>query len=98
MRRSVIRTRKEFLQRRQHEHVHEAIYTRKAQFREAMTNSTPLPGHLRKDALMLKKFSELDDAQTQTLTTTVDDEYANAGTEDPRVLVTTSRNASQKLL
>jgi len=28
----------------------------------------------------------------------VDDEYAKAGVEDPRVMITTSRNASQKLL
>lgn len=98
MRRSVIRTRKEFLERKQHERVHEAIHVRKEQFRHAMETATPLPGHLKRDALALKKFTELDDAQTRALNTTVDDEYANAGAEDPRVLVTTSRNASQKLL
>lgn len=98
MRRSVVRSRKEFLERRQNERVHDAISLRKEQFREAMTTGTPLPGHLRKDALALKKFSELDDDLTKNTTTTVDDEYAKAGVEDPRVLVTTSRNASQKLL
>lgn len=98
MRRSVIRQRKEFLERKQNEHVHEAIYARKEQFREAISTATPLPGHLRKDALALKKFSELDDDQTKVLQTTVDDEYARAGVEDPRVLVTTSRGPSQKLL
>nr|CCC90984.1 putative U3 small nuclear ribonucleoprotein (snRNP) [Trypanosoma congolense IL3000] len=98
MRRSVIRQRKEFLEKRQNEQVHQAIYTRKEQFREAINNATPIPGHLRKDALLLKKFSELDDDQTKSLVTTVDDEYAKAGVEDPRVLVTTSREPSQKLL
>ncbi|KAF5214392.1 hypothetical protein ECC02_013006 [Trypanosoma cruzi] len=98
MRRSVIRLRKEFLERKQNERVHEAIHARKEQFREAVSNATPLPGHLRKDALALKKFAELDDDQTRTLQTSVDDEYANAGVEDPRVLVTTSREPSQKLL
>lgn len=98
MRRSVIRSRKEYLDRRQNERVHTAIAARKDQFREALRTSTPLPGHLRKDALALKKFTELDDDQTKNLTTTVDDEYAAAGKEDPRVLVTTSRGASQKLL
>ncbi|AAZ11840.1 U3 small nuclear ribonucleoprotein (snRNP), putative [Trypanosoma equiperdum] len=98
MRRSVIRQRKEFLERRQNEHVHAAIYTKKEQFRDAIQNATPLPGHLRKDALALKKFSELDDDQTKVLQTTVDDEYAKAGVEDPHVLVTTSREPSQKLL
>ncbi|KAG8348958.1 Brix domain [Trypanosoma vivax] len=98
MRRSVVRQRKEFLERRQNERVHEAIFARKEQFRDAMKNATPLPGHLRRDAVALKKFSELDDEQTKVLHTTVDDEYANAGVEDPRVLVTTSREPSQKLL
>ncbi|CCW61667.1 unnamed protein product [Phytomonas sp. EM1] len=98
MRRSVIRTRKEFLERRQHERVHEAIASRKEQFQEAMRTGTPLPGHLRKDALALKKFTELDDEETRKLKTTIDDEYALAGSEDPHVLVSTSRGASQKLL
>eukprot|EP00796_Vickermania_ingenoplastis_P005879 gene5879-4199_t len=98
MRRNVIRLRKEFLERKQHERVHDAIAIRKEQLREAMATGTPLPGHLKKDAVTLKKFAELDDDQTKTPTTTVDDEYAMAGMEDPKVLVTTSRNASQKLL
>lgn len=98
MRRNVVRLRKEFLQRKQDERVHEAIAARKAQFREAMETGTPLPGHLRKDAVTIKKFAELDDDLTKTPTTTVDDEYAQAGVEDPKVMVTTSRNASQKLL
>ncbi|ORC90936.1 U3 small nuclear ribonucloprotein (snRNP) [Trypanosoma theileri] len=98
MRRSVIRQRKEFLERRQNEHVHTAIHARKEQFRDALNTATPLPGHLRKDAVALKKFTELDDDQTRTLQSTVDDEYATAGVEDPHVLVTTSREPSQKLL
>ncbi|PWU83127.1 putative U3 small nuclear ribonucleoprotein (snRNP) [Trypanosoma cruzi] len=44
MRRSVIRLRKEFLERKQNERVHEAIHARKEQFREAVSNATPLPG------------------------------------------------------
>lgn len=98
MRRNVTRLRKEFLERKQHERVHDAIAQRKAQFRDAMETGTPLPGHLKKDAVTLKKFSELDDELTKVPTSTVDDEYARAGVEDPKILVTTSRNASQKLL
>lgn len=98
MRRNVTRLRKEFLERKQHERVHDAIALRKAQFRDAMETGTPLPGHLKKDAVTLKKFSELDDELTKVPTSTIDDEYARAGVEDPKILVTTSRNASQKLL
>lgn len=98
MRRGVVRMRQEFLERRQNESVHESINARKGQLRQALDTATPMPGHLRKDALTLKKFVELDDDKTKNLQSTVDDEYALAGVEDPKILVTTSRNASQKLM
>uniref|UniRef100_A0A7S1QHA2 Brix domain-containing protein n=1 Tax=Neobodo designis TaxID=312471 RepID=A0A7S1QHA2_NEODS len=98
LRRSVIRQRQEFLDRKQKETVHESIHARKEQLRSALDNATPLPGHLKKDAVTLKKFVELDDDQTKRLRTTVDDEYALAGVQDPKVLVTTSRDPSQKLM
>jgi U3 small nucleolar ribonucleoprotein protein IMP4 len=90
--------RAEFLERKQNEDVHVAIHARKQQLRQALEEQTPLPGHLRKDALALKKFVELDDVQTMHAAASLDDEYANAGVSDPKVLVTTSRDASQKLL
>lgn len=98
MRRRVSRMRQEFLERKQHESVHEAIHLRKAQLRGAIDSQTEIPGHLKRDAVTLKKFVELDDDQTKDLRKTIDDEYALAGVEDPRVLVTTSRDPSQKLL
>eukprot|EP00758_Cryptobia_borreli_P013702 Tbor_TRINITY_DN5857_c1_g1::TRINITY_DN5857_c1_g1_i1::g.6736::m.6736/K14561/IMP4; U3 small nucleolar ribonucleoprotein protein IMP4 len=99
MRRKTTRLRQEFLERKQNESVHDAIHMRKEQFREAISSGTPLPGHLKKDAVLLKKFTELDDDVTMKRSrSTIDDEYANAGVSDPRVLVTTSREASQKLL
>jgi len=78
--------------------VREAIHNRKSQLRDAMTNKTQIPGHLKRDATNLKKFVELDDDETKELRTTIDDEYAMAGVEDPRVLVTTSRDPSGKLM
>ena len=99
MRRQVVRMRQEFLERKQHETVQNAIHQRKEQFRAAVESGLPLPSHLKKDSLLLKKFSELDDAETAAkMRSTVDDEYALAGVSDPHVLVTTSRDPSQKLL
>jgi U3 small nucleolar ribonucleoprotein protein IMP4 len=98
LRRSVVRQRQEFLDRKQKEGVHESIHARKEQLRTAIDNATPLPGHLRKDAVTLKKFVELDDDVTRKFRTTVDDEYALAGVQDPKILVTTSREPSQKLM
>jgi U3 small nucleolar ribonucleoprotein protein IMP4 len=98
MRRQTIRLRQEFLERKSSEAVQESIHTRKQQLKQALVEKTALPGHLKKDAATLKKFVELDDEETQKLRTTVDDEYAFAGVEDPRCLVTTSRDPSQKLM
>lgn len=98
MRRQVARQRAEFLDRKQNEQVHHAIHDRKEQLRQAMDSATPLPGHLKKDALKLKKFVELDDDNTRNLKSAVDDEYALAGVEDPKLLITTSREASGKLM
>lgn len=98
MRRQVVRQRQEFLERKQNESVNEAIHARKEQLRAAMENATPLPSHLKKDAATLKKFVELDDDETRKLKTSIDDEYAYAGIEDPKILLTTSREASGKLM
>lgn len=98
LRRSVVRQRQEFLERKQKETVHASIHARKAQLRNALETATPIPGHLKRDAVTLKKFVELDDDATAKLRTTVDDEYALAGVEDPKILVTTSRDPSQKLM
>ena len=98
MRRQTIRMRQEYLERKQNEKVHVAIQQRKDQLRTALVSGEQLPGHLRKDATALKKFVELDDDETKRIRSTVDDEYANAGVQDPRVMVTTSRDPSQKLL
>jgi U3 small nucleolar ribonucleoprotein protein IMP4 len=98
LRRSVIRQRQEFLERKQKEGVQASIHARKQQLKSAIENAKPLPGHLYRDAVTLKKFVELDDEETAKLRTTVDDEYALAGVEDPKILVTTSRDPSQKLM
>lgn len=89
--------RQEYLERKQNETVHTAIEQRKDQLRSALVSGEKLPGHLRKDATTLKKFVELDDDATKK-SGALDDEYANAGVTDPRVMVTTSRDPSQKLL
>jgi len=100
MRRGVVRQRQEFLERRQRAGVQDAIRVRKEQLRTALQEQSQLPSHLKKDAVVLKKFVELDDAETadKAKRSAIDDEYALAGEVPPRVLVTTSREPSQKLL
>lgn len=46
----------------------------------------------------MRDAASLEDVKTAVLTTHADDEYARAGEEDPRILLTTSRNPSTRLI
>jgi hypothetical protein len=45
----------------------------------------------------VREQASLEDVRTAALTTHVDDEYARAGEEDPKIMLTTSRNPSTRL-
>ena len=64
---------------------------------QALDNKQQIPKHLRTFAREDKTRLELDDDETGRLKTHIDDEYANTGVEDPKVLITTSHAPSQKL-
>ena len=57
----------------------------------------PIPTELRAEEAALRDQASLEDVRTAALTTHVDDEYARAGEEDPRIMLTTSRNPSTRL-
>ena len=58
----------------------------------------PIPTELRKDEQQLRKEVELEDDNTAVARNHIDDEYAHAGEADPKVLVTTSRDPSSRLI
>jgi hypothetical protein len=58
----------------------------------------PIPTELRKDEQQLRKEIELEDDNTAVPRNHVDDEYAHAGEADPKVLLTTSRDPSSRLI
>jgi len=58
----------------------------------------PIPTELRKDEAALRREVELEDDNTAVPRTHIDDEYAHAGERDPKVLVTTSRDPSSRLM
>lgn len=58
----------------------------------------PIPTELRKDEQQLRKEIELEDDNTAVPRNHVDDEYAHAGETDPKVLLTTSRDPSSRLI
>lgn len=65
---------------------------------DARAEGKPIPTELRREEGSLRHEVELEDAHTGAAPRThVDDEYALAGTRDPKVCVTTSRDPSSRL-
>ena len=58
----------------------------------------PLPSELRRDEAKLRHDVELEDDNTAVPRTHIDDEYAHAGERDPKILITTSRDPSTRLV
>lgn len=92
------RLRKEYLYRKSLEGKERTAYERKRAIKTALEEGKPIPTELRKDEGKLRKEVELEDDNTAVQRTHVDDEYAHAGEIDPKVLVTTSRNPSSRLV
>ena len=56
-----------------------------------------MPTELQREARSLAEQASLEDVRTAAPPSHADDEYARAGEEDPKILLTTSRNPSTKL-
>lgn len=65
--------------------------------KRALDENQKIPTDLRKDALELQKKLDWDDEGGEGVTSHIDDEYKWAGVEDPKIMVTTSRDPSSKL-
>lgn len=92
------RLRREFLYRKSLEGKERAAYEHKMKVKEAIHEGKPLPTELRAEEEGLREQIDYDDEATEQQKTHIDDEYARAGIEDPRVLLTTSRSPSNRLL
>ncbi|KAI8837949.1 hypothetical protein CcCBS67573_g01027 [Chytriomyces confervae] len=90
------RLRREYLYRKSLESKEKTIFERKARIRDALESGKAIPSDLKKDAALMKKDIFLDEAQANP-TSHIDDEYAQAGVNDPKVLITTSRDPSSRL-
>ena len=58
----------------------------------------PIPSELRLEEAELHKQVELEDDNTAVQRTHIDNEYAHAGERDPKLLITTSRDPSSRLV
>ncbi|KAJ3215213.1 snoRNA-binding rRNA-processing protein imp4 [Dinochytrium kinnereticum] len=91
------RKRREYLYRKSLEVKDRQIYERKQKLKEAIAENKTLSADLRKDIDTYRKEVFLDEGQAEP-TNHIDDEYSTAGMKDPKVLITTSRDPSSRLL
>mmetsp|Transcript_38189 Transcript_38189/g.51678 ORF Transcript_38189/g.51678 Transcript_38189/m.51678 type:complete len:288 (-) Transcript_38189:145-1008(-) len=93
-----IRLRKEYLYRKSLEGKEAELYEKKRLIKEALAEGKAIPTELRGEESKLREEIGYDDERTETgVTQTIDDEYAYAGTRDPKICVTTSREPSSRL-
>eukprot|EP01006_Ploeotia_vitrea_P047935 TRINITY_DN67179_c10_g8_i1.p2 TRINITY_DN67179_c10_g8~~TRINITY_DN67179_c10_g8_i1.p2 ORF type:complete len:292 (+),score=140.82 TRINITY_DN67179_c10_g8_i1:1899-2774(+) len=93
------RLRREYLWRKSLSGAERAEHEKKLRLKKALDSGKPVPAELRREAERLEKEIRDDDAVTGEIKTSeeMDNEYATAGVQDPRVLVTTSRDPSSRL-
>jgi len=102
------RERREYLYRKAVEDRHRTIQDKKDRVKAALSSNRLLDTDIKRDALELAKSGAWDDAGPElalaeggagggTIASSQDDEYRWAGVEDPKIMITTSRDPSAKL-
>mmetsp|Transcript_28665 Transcript_28665/g.48135 ORF Transcript_28665/g.48135 Transcript_28665/m.48135 type:complete len:296 (+) Transcript_28665:189-1076(+) len=97
--RRTARLRREYLYRKSLEGKEKAQYDKKRVLKKALDEGKPIPTELRGESNSLKSELALEDEQTAEYgaRSHVDDEYAKAGEQDPKIMLTTSRDPSSRL-
>ncbi|XP_067003898.2 U3 small nucleolar ribonucleoprotein protein IMP4 [Anabrus simplex] len=102
------RLRREYLYRKSREGMQRAIQDKKERLKRSLEENLPIQTDLKKKALELQKKLEWEDSGPQlsavvgtdeggAVGTHEDDEYRWAGVEDPKIVITTSRDPSSRL-
>lgn len=102
------RERREYLYRKSVEEKHRKIQDKKDRVKQALDENRLIDTGLRRDALELQRMGAWDDEGPEmalaqggagggTISNSQDDEYRWAGVEDPKIMITTSRDPSAKL-
>lgn len=92
------RLKREYLVRKSEEDKKKAVTESKKRVKLSLDENKDLPKDLRQGALSLLKTADVDQEDADELTTShQDDEYRWAGVENPKVVITTSRDPSSKL-
>ncbi|KAI6010695.1 Brix-domain-containing protein, partial [Pisolithus orientalis] len=91
------RERRQYIYAKSLEAQERQTYERKRQIKDALASGKQLPTELKNNAKTLGKDLAFDEAQ-QEPSTHIDNEYSRAGMYDPKLVITTSRDPSSKLL
>nr|XP_022909644.1 U3 small nucleolar ribonucleoprotein protein IMP4 [Onthophagus taurus] len=102
------RLRREYLYRKTIEDKQKSIQDKKNRIKKSLENNTTIHGDLQKKALHYQKKLEWEDEGPEaavkiggesggTFANSQDDEYRYAGVEDPKIVITTSRDPSSRL-
>ncbi|XP_064604442.1 U3 small nucleolar ribonucleoprotein protein IMP4-like [Liolophura sinensis] len=91
------RLRREYIYRKSVEERDRAVADKRQRLKRSLEENKEIPTDLRRDAIDLQKKLDWEDPGADGITTNVDDEYKWAGVEDPKIIVTTSRDPSSKL-
>ncbi|XP_045524688.1 U3 small nucleolar ribonucleoprotein protein IMP4 [Pieris brassicae] len=103
------RLRREYLYRKSAEDKQKSIQAKKDQLKKCLEENIPIHGDLRKEAIALQQRLEFEDKGPEksaviggfsggvNTLNSQDDEYRYAGVEDPKIMITTSREPSARL-
>ncbi|KAJ1976176.1 snoRNA-binding rRNA-processing protein imp4 [Dimargaris verticillata] len=91
------RLRREYLYRKSLEAKEQAIFERKQLLKDALANNKPIPTEFKEESRQLVRELQYDESQDAP-TTHIDDEYAQAGVYDPKVLITTTHNPNTRVV
>ncbi|KAI0234428.1 U3 small nucleolar ribonucleoprotein IMP4 [Lamellibrachia satsuma] len=91
------RQRREYIYRKSVEEKERTILEKKQKLKRALDDNKQIPTSLQKDAVYLEKTLDWEDDGADGITSNVDDEYRWAGVEDPKIMITTSRDPSSRL-
>jgi U3 small nucleolar ribonucleoprotein protein IMP4 len=98
MLRKNVRLRKEYLFKKALEERERTTSDNKRKLRDALENNAPIPTEIRGADRKLRKVLDLDDDRTKERYNPEDDEYRYTGVKDPRIMITTSRDPSTRLV
>lgn len=93
-----IRQRKEYLFKKNEEVKSKLIYEKKMKLKTAIEEEKSIPTELKKESDALLKSLEYDDDTNMLPYSVLDDEYSSSKYLEPKILVTTSRTPSQRLM